>query len=84
MDPDTDQEIPWLNLALSSTSVQGVFISTDDNSTLPVIGFSLKGAIITGDFFPFTGEGRAAGGGRLGRENEIAPGPCNSDRRGCE
>ena len=84
MDPDTDQEIPWLNLALNSASVQGVFISTDDNSPLPVIGFSLKGALITGDFFPFTGEGGAAGGGRLGRENEIAPGPCNSDRRGCE
>lgn len=62
-----------------------MFISTEDDSPLPVIDFSLKRAIINSDFFPFTGEMGAAGGGKVvGREKEIAPGPCNSDRRGCE
>lgn len=37
--------------ALCFALVQGVFISTKDGSPLPVIGFSLKRAIITSDFF---------------------------------
>lgn len=47
--------------ALSSALVQGVFISTKDDSPLPVIDFSLKRAIINSIFSPFTGEMGAAG-----------------------
>ena len=57
-----------------------MYVSTEDGSPLTVIGFPLKGAIIT-FFFSFTGEEGAAGDRRVGRE-EIASGPDNSDRRG--
>ena len=60
-----------------------MYVSTEDGSPLPVIDFSLKGAVITADFFfsPLLGNG-AAGGEILGREKEIASGPGNSNRRG--
>ena len=60
-----------------------MYVSTEDGSLLPVIGFSLNGAIITSDFLSsFAGEEGTAGGRRVGREKEIASGPGNSDRRG--
>ena len=60
-----------------------MYVSTEDGSSLPVIGFSLKGAIITCDSLSAcAGERGAAGGGRAGRGKEIASGPHSSDRRG--
>ena len=49
--------------ATSSVLVQGVKVNTEDGSPLLVIGFSLKGAIITSDFLSsFAGERGSTGG----------------------
>lgn len=59
-----------------------MYVNTEDDSSLPVIGFSLKGAIITSDFLSsFAGERGAAGGGGAGRRKEMVSEPGSSDRR---
>ena len=83
----------WLGLenplarALSFVWIQGVQVNTEDGSPLPVIGFSLKGAMITSDFLPsFTGEGEMIGGGvnRGEKERDKASGLGSSDKGGAE
>lgn len=52
-----------------------------DGSSLPVIGSSLKGVIITSDFFlPLLGK-KATVGRRLGKEKDTASESGNSDRK---
>ena len=72
MDFDSDGENS-LAKTLSSAGVQGVYLSTKDSWPLPVIGFTLKGDIITSAFFffnlPLLGKG-AAGGKGVGREKD--------------
>ena len=73
--------------ALSFVWVQGVQVNTEDGLPLPVIGFSLKGAMITSDFLPsFTAEGEMIGGGvnREERERDKASGLGSSDKGGAE
>lgn len=70
-----------LSKALSPAWVQGVYISIEDDLPLPLVGFSLKGAIITSDFMSsFTGEEEAAGGGGDWRKKEIAYGLGSLDK----
>ena len=65
--------------ALSSVLVQNVKVNTEDESPLPVIGFSLKGTIITSDFSSsFAGERGAAGGWRTDKVSG------SSDRKGAK
>lgn len=65
--------------ALSSVLVQNVKVNTEDESPLPVIGFFLKGTIITSDFSSsFAGERAAAGGWRTDKVSG------SSDRRGAK
>lgn len=68
--------------SLNSAWVRGVYVSTEDDYPLPVMGFSLKGAMITSDFMSsFSGEGGGAVGRVDGRERGIASGLGNSDKR---
>ena len=53
-------------MALSLTRVQGEYVSTEEGSPLPVIGFSLKGAIIASIFYsPLLGKGEQQEVGEL-------------------
>ena len=60
-----------------------MYISTEDGLSLVIIGFFLKGATITSDFFlnpPLLEKGTARGE-RVGREKETVSGTGNSNRR---
>ena len=84
MDFDSDGENS-LAKTLSSAGVQGVYLSTKDSWPLPVIGFTLKGDIITSAFFfflIFPCWGREQQEAKELEEKKIASEPGNSDRRG--